>query len=94
MGIEQVIFRAHAILRMFERRISVEDVLHVLEAGEVIEDYPTDTPYPSQLILGWRMTRPLHIVVANNAADKQRIVITVYEPGADQWEHDFKRRKP
>ena len=94
MSDEHVVFRVHAILRMFERRIGVEDVLHVLKTGEVIEDYPADTPYPSQLLLGWQLTRPLHVVAATNAADKQRIIITVYEPDAEHWESDFKRRKP
>jgi hypothetical protein len=64
-------------------------VHHVLNAGEIVEDYPVDTPYPSQLLLGWREDRPLHLVVANNAADNERIVITVYEPDADHWEPDF-----
>jgi hypothetical protein len=34
-----VVFRVHAIQRMFERRISVEDVKAVIERGEVVEDY-------------------------------------------------------
>ena len=79
---------------MFERRIDVEDVLQILRTGEVIEDYPSDTPYPSQLLFGWRATRPLHIVVATNAAENQCIIITVYEPDPEQWDSEFKRRKP
>ena len=93
MSDEGVIFRVHAIQRMFERKITDDDVRHVLTTGELIEDYPNDAPYPSRLILGWRETRPLHIVVANNTADQEKIVITVYEPDPDQWETDFKRRK-
>jgi len=38
-------FRVHALERMFDRRISVEDVLDVLERGEIIEQYPDDQPY-------------------------------------------------
>jgi hypothetical protein len=79
---------------MFERRISEDDVHHVLNTGEIVEDYPNDTPYPSQLLLGWSEDRPLHLVVANDAADNERIVITVYEPDSGHWEPDFKRRKP
>jgi len=37
-------FRMHAIRRMFERGITVDEVEAVLGAGEVIEDYPNDTP--------------------------------------------------
>jgi hypothetical protein len=90
---KRVIFRVHALQRMFQRRISVEEVRNVLETGEVVEDYPNDTPYPSRLILGWYGSRPIHVVAAHNQLDNVMIVITVYEPDPDQWEADFKRRK-
>jgi hypothetical protein len=77
---------------MAQRGISVENVRQVLERGEVIEDYPSDYPYPSALVLGWIHDRPIHVVVA--AAPTEKIVITVYEPGLSRWEPDFKRRKP
>ena len=38
-------------------RIGVEEVLHALETGEIIEKYPNDKPYPSALILGWTCSR-------------------------------------
>jgi hypothetical protein len=59
----RIIFRIHAIQRMFERGIDEADVRAVLITGEVIEDYPADTPYPSCLLLGWRGIRPLHLVL-------------------------------
>lgn len=37
-------FRLHAIKRMFERKVDADDVRHVLATGEMIEDYPNDTP--------------------------------------------------
>ena len=90
----RLIFRVHVIQRMFQRRISLNDIRHILSKGEVIEDYPDDTPYPSRLVLGWRGTRPLHAVVAYNMQDRETIVITVYEPDPKQWEQGFRRRKP
>ena len=87
-------FRLHAIKRMFEREVAAEDIRHILMAGELIEDYPTDTPYPSCLVMGWCGTRPLHIVVADNSAEDEQIIVTVYEPDLVRWEPDFKRRKP
>ncbi len=89
----KIVFRIHALQRMFERRISEEDARAVIESGEVIEDYPDDKPYPSQLLLGRRDARPIHIVVARNVEDGETVVITVYEPDPKQWEADFKRRK-
>ena len=54
----------------------------------MIEDYPTDTPYPSCLWLGfagnrplhlvYADNRPLHLVYADNPGDGERIIITVY----------------
>ena len=57
----------------------------VLSIGEVIEDYPDDTPYPSNLILGWIKGRPIHVVAAHNSDEKEIVVITVYEPDPQQW---------
>ena len=89
-----VIYRIHALRRMVERAISADDVREVLTAREVIEDYPNDTPYPSRLVLGWRGSRPIHVVAAENAADQETIVITVYEPDPALWAPDFRRRLP
>ena len=90
----KIIFRTHAIKRMFQRRINEKNVRSVLETGEIIEVYTDDTPYPSRLILGWLENRPLHVVAADNIADNETIVITIYEPEQDKWSPNFKRRIP
>jgi len=92
--IGKIVFRTHAIQRMFQRRIDEKDVRSVLETGETVERYPDDSPYPSRLILGWLGKQPLHVVAADNTADNETIVITVYEPEQDKWSPDFKRRIP
>lgn len=91
---QRLVFRVHAVQRMFERGVTVDDVRLVLTTGETIEDYPDDTPYPSRLVLGWTALRPLHVVVAANTPAQEIIVITVYEPDPNRWEGDFKRRRP
>ncbi len=88
-----VIFRVHAVQRMFERGISREDVRDVLASGEIIEDYPDDNPYPSRLLLGYRGSRPLHVVAADNPSEPETIVITVYEPDPARWDATFRQRK-
>lgn len=93
MALGPLIFRVHAIQGMFQRRISLDDVYHVLATGEVIENYPHDIPYPSRLVLGWCGPMPIHVVAADNVETKETIVITIYEPDLTQWETGFKRRK-
>ena len=93
MIFSKLVFRVHAIQRMLERSISEDEVRHVLTTGETIESYASDIPYPSRLMLGWHRSRPIHVVVADDADDQTSIVITVYEPNLSEWEADFKRRK-
>lgn len=93
MKLFRLVFRVHAIQRMFQRKITSEEVKHVLTAGETIETYPTDRPFPSRLILGWSATRPLHVVAADDEQARETIIVTVYQPNLDEWEQGFKRRK-
>jgi hypothetical protein len=77
---------------MFERGITVEDVRSVVADGEVIQRYPDDKPYPSRLVLGWRGSRPIHVVVAEDCDADILIVVTAYEPDPVQWDAAFKRK--
>lgn len=70
-----------------------EDIHQVLATGKTIERYPDDRPYPSRLVLGWRASRPIHVVVADNDAQQDTIVVTVYEPDPARWEPGFERRR-
>lgn len=90
---KKLIFRKHAVQRMFQRSIAVEDVRAVLANGKTIIDYSDDQPYPSRLMLGWRGTRPIHVVAADTE-DGETILITVYEPDPALWEPGFERKKP
>jgi Domain of unknown function (DUF4258) len=49
---QRLVFRVHAIQRMYQRSISEEEVRIVIKTGETIEDYSDDFPYPSRLVLG------------------------------------------
>ncbi len=89
-----IIFRIHAIRRMFERALSVDDVRAVLATGETIDEYRNDVPYPSRLVFGTVGNRPVHVVAADDVEHGETIVITAYEPDPARWEPDFKRRKP
>lgn len=88
-----MIFRVHAIQRMFERGVTVKDVRRVWESGETIEDYSSEMPEPSRLILGFQGRRPFHVVTSENPTAREITVITVYVPDSDKWNKDFKSRR-
>lgn len=93
MNHRDVIFRVHAVQRMFERNVPVKNVLQTIEAGETIEDYSTEMPDSSRLILGFQGKRPVHVVCSENLQTNETIVITVYIPDSGKWSKDFKRRR-
>ena len=93
MKFEKIEFRVHAVRRMFERNISDQEVLKVIQDGEVIEEYPDDKPYPSMLILGFVDSHPIHVVLAVNEEENMGIVVTTYRPDPLLWENNFRRRK-
>lgn len=94
MSQHKIVLRIHAARRLLQRGIRMDDVEHVLATGEVIEHYPDDTPFPSRLLPGWTGQRPLHVVAADDPHAAVTYVVTAYQPDPEQWESDFRRRKP
>jgi len=90
---QKLLFRVHAVERMFERNVSVKKVRRIVEVGETIEDYSAEMPEPSRLILGFQGKRPIHIVSSENLETKEITIITVYIPEPNKWTKDFKSRR-
>lgn len=88
-----VTISVHADVQMRERSIDRKDVLTVADSGEIIEIYPNDTAYPSELILGWVDSKPIHVVLAYSVNGDRVAVLTAYEPDSDRWHTDWKRRR-
>lgn len=78
---------------MFERKISTDDVLTVVLEGQVIAEYPDDTPYPSVLLHGFQRHRSIHVVAGLDHKAMRCIVITAYEPSPDEWFPGYRMRK-
>jgi len=89
----KVLFRVHAVQRMFERNVSAKKVSQVVQSGETIEDYSAEMPEPSRLILGFQGKRPFHVVTSENPETNEITIITVYIPNPDKWNKDFKGRR-
>lgn len=82
----------HAVLQMFKRRISADEVEEVIIHGEMIKDYPNDKPHPSCLMLHIVNSRPVHVVVSQDITTGTCYVITTYLPDPLLWSSDFKNK--
>jgi hypothetical protein len=78
---------------MFQRGLRKDDVLAVVRAGEGVDDYPDDSPYPSRLLLAFVRGKPVHVVLAYDVESETAIVVTAYEPSAELWGDDFRTRR-
>lgn len=88
----KLIYRLHAVERMFERDILESEVEGVVLNGEIIESYLDDKPYVSFLSFAYCEQRALHVVYAIDE-ENQAVVITVYQPDSAIWEDDMKTRR-
>lgn len=80
----------HALKAMDLRNFLIDEIMKVIENGEIIAEYPYDKPYPSYLILGFIETRPVHAVVAKEGLSNLCIIITCYEPDSELWESGYR----
>ncbi len=89
---EQIALTEHARVRLNERGISVNDIIKCISDGEIIEQYETDKPLPSCLVLGLSVNNKyIHVVVSHDS--DYIYLITAYYPAAERWESNFKTRK-
>ena len=90
---QTILFRIHAVQRMFERAVSIRKVLSVVRTGELIEDYTLEMSKPGRLLLGFQGKRPIHVVTSQDSETGVTTIVTVYIPDPDQWKKDFTRRR-
>ena len=89
---QSVRWTSHILQRILRRGINMDDVESALFNGEIIEQYPTDYPFPSCLVLGWtKAGKALHIVCGSNGVELW--LITAYFPNPFEWTEDFKQRR-
>ena len=93
MECKNIVYSGHSVRRMFERKITEQDIHEVIESGDLIAEYPNDTPYPSYLLLGFPGNIPLHVLIAKDDESDDCYVVTTYVPRRDIWNSDFKTRR-
>ncbi|MCL2693643.1 MAG: DUF4258 domain-containing protein, partial [Oscillospiraceae bacterium] len=64
----------------------MKDVITVIQNGEIIENYPTDYPFPSYLILGLT-PKNNHMHTVCGVGDNKLWIITAYFPSPNEWEN-------
>ena len=83
---------AYVMQRLIKRNILRSDVKTALLNGKIIEEYPSDYPYPICLVLGiTSLNKPLHVVCG--IGDDKLWIITAYRPDETMWDSSFTRRK-
>jgi hypothetical protein len=71
-----------------------DEIYFSVLCGEIIEDYPTDKPYPSCLIYGQTFSGdPVHSVWAYHDQNRWAVLVTVYRPDPNLWINWQERRK-
>ena len=82
----------HAASQMQARNIFRQDVLDILQSGEIIEDYPNDFPHPSCLLCGkTRLQQFIHVVVGTDG--ENLFIITAYYPSPEKFTDAFSVRR-
>jgi len=84
----------HADEETVDDQLTINEIFQSVQAGEIIENYPTDKPYPSCLVFGKNeFGSPIHSVWAYNNANGWAVLVTVYRPDPARWIEWKTRRK-
>ncbi len=93
MDCQNLVFSRHAIQQMFFRQISQSEVQAVVAYGEIIEENPDDTPFPSYLLFDLIKGRPIHVVFSYDESTETGYVVTAYIPNLNLCSDDFRTRR-
>lgn len=74
--------------------LSYDEIETSVFNGEVIEQYPTDKPFPSCLVSGQAESGEwVHSVWAYNEGNRWVVLVTVYRPDPGRWLDGRERRR-
>jgi hypothetical protein len=87
-----IVWRQHALERLAERDLPQRVVPDVLLSGEHIQQCADDKPFPSSLVLGYVVGKPLRVLVALDEANTVAF-ITANERSLEVFEPDYRTRR-
>lgn len=84
----------HADDEASQDALSLDEIYSSLYSAQIIEDYPTDRPYPSCLVMGYSsQSKPVHSVWAYNEQTGFAVLVTVYRPDPARWYDNYTERR-
>ena len=89
----QVFWTYHVNMRMKNRFIPRDAILHAVTSYEIIESYPEDKYLPSYLTFLRYEGQVYHVLFAVDLEHCNVRVVTAYSPNTDEWLDDLKRRR-
>ncbi len=94
-GGSKVLWSTHAVQKLVAEGLGRLAVEMALARCDVIEDYPdSHRPLPDCSVLGFLAGGyPIHAVVGLDVLLDRILMITVYRPSQERWDHDWKTRK-
>lgn len=81
----------HAKKRMGQRKVSDQDIKHVVRIGDVIEQHPRARPLPKVLFMAHIREEPLYVSCAFDGRYTHIITVHWYDPNI--WVDPWTRRK-
>ncbi len=83
----------HSEKRRLGRRISENGVDHILKQFDIVEEYPDAFPFPALLLIGTWESNIWHVVAGFDLSNNVVHIVTVYRPGIDRFEPDWRTRR-
>lgn len=76
---------------MGQRKVSDQDMKHVVVSGDVVEQYPNSLPFPKFLFMALVRKEPLYISCAFDGTYAHIVTVHWYDP--EVWSDPWTRRK-
>lgn len=89
----RIFWTYHVNMRLGQRLIARETIIHAAESYEIVEEYPADKYFPSYLLLGRRGEEAFHVLFGADIEGQNVRIVTAYYPSLEEWEADLKTRR-